>query len=150
MTTTPPPGSDNVHGPAPRPCASCPYRRDVPSGVWAASEYDKLIAYDADTPLQPPNLFLCHQTSAEDSARRVCAGWLGCHGDSLLAVRLAAAYGALAEGDLAAAFNYRTDVALFESGASAAAHGRRDIDDPDDRARGAIAKISRRRGDLTT
>lgn len=24
------------------PCASCPYRKDVPSGVWEASEYEKL------------------------------------------------------------------------------------------------------------
>lgn len=52
--------SSQVRGPAPQPCASCPYRRDVPSGIWAAEEYAKLPAYDADTPFQPPHLFLCH------------------------------------------------------------------------------------------
>lgn len=25
------------------PCETCPYRRDVPSGVWSADEYRKLI-----------------------------------------------------------------------------------------------------------
>lgn len=35
------------------PCHSCPYRRDVPSGVWATEEYDKLLPYDADTASQP-------------------------------------------------------------------------------------------------
>jgi hypothetical protein len=29
-------------GPRRRPCSSCPYRRDVPSGLWSAEEYDKL------------------------------------------------------------------------------------------------------------
>jgi hypothetical protein len=33
---------------AARPCASCPYRKDVPSGIWAAHEYTKLLAYDGD------------------------------------------------------------------------------------------------------
>ena len=25
-----------------QPCSSCPYRKDVPSGVWAHHEYEKL------------------------------------------------------------------------------------------------------------
>ncbi|MGW6728008.1 DUF6283 family protein [Nocardia sp. NPDC055029] len=29
--------------PAPRPCASCLNRRDVPSGVWEFGEYEKLV-----------------------------------------------------------------------------------------------------------
>lgn len=28
--------------PSPRLCESCPYRRDVPSGIWDRSEYAKL------------------------------------------------------------------------------------------------------------
>lgn len=74
----------NTRGPAPKPCASCPYRRDVPSGVWHPDEYTKLRRYDEDTSQQPAGLFICHQTDAENDARRVCAGWVGCHGDQLL------------------------------------------------------------------
>ncbi|MFD7961193.1 DUF6283 family protein [Streptomyces zaomyceticus] len=39
--------------PAPRPCASCPYRRDVPSGVWSRGDYVKLPLYDGPTWTQP-------------------------------------------------------------------------------------------------
>lgn len=135
-------------GPAPRPCGSCPYRRDTPSGVWAVVEYSKLVNYDADTAYQPPDLFLCHQTSAEDTRARLCAGWVGCHGEELLALRLAAARGELAGADLEATFGYRSPVPLFGSGTDAAAHGVRDIADPDHDAREAIAKIAARRDDL--
>ena len=137
-----------VAGPAPRPCSSCPYRRDAPSGLWAVAEYSKLVNYDADTAYQPPHLFLCHQTSAEDSRARLCAGWVGCHGDHLLALRLAAARGELVDAELEATFGYRSPVPLFASGAEAAAHGMRNIEDPDPQAREAMAKIGARRGDL--
>lgn len=137
-----------VAGPAPRPCGSCPYRRDAPSGVWAAVEYSKLVNYDADTAYQPTDLFLCHQTGAEDNQARLCAGWVGCHGEELLALRLAAARGELTGADLEATFGYRSPVPLFSSGAEAAAHGVRDIANPDHDARVAIAKIASRRVDL--
>ena len=39
--------------PAKNPCGSCPYRKDVPSGVWAVSEYLKLVEYDRPTGEQP-------------------------------------------------------------------------------------------------
>nr|WP_239003987.1 DUF6283 family protein [Nocardia panacis] len=64
--------------PAPRPCASCPYRRDVPSGIWHESEYNKLRSYDLDTAYQPTALFECHQTEPDTPAARMCAGWVGC------------------------------------------------------------------------
>jgi Family of unknown function (DUF6283) len=35
--------------PRPEPCATCPYRRSTPAGVWARNEYDSLEAYDGDT-----------------------------------------------------------------------------------------------------
>lgn len=126
--------------PRPRPCASCPYRRDVPSGVWESNEYDKLYAYDADTSEQPPAIFMCHQPN--EGGATVCAGWLG-HTDpaDLLAVRLGVAMGALDP----AALDYTTDVDLFDSGAEAAAHGLADIDRPSDAARRVVAKIQRRR-----
>lgn len=41
---------------APKPCASCPYRRDVPEGVWHPEEYSKLRAYDGSTGEQSPRL----------------------------------------------------------------------------------------------
>jgi hypothetical protein len=47
--------------PASNPCGSCPYRRDVPSGVWDAAEYEKLPRYDGPMADQPARLFLCHQ-----------------------------------------------------------------------------------------
>lgn len=123
--------------PRDRPCASCPYRRDVPSGVWEASEYSKLPAYDADTSEQPPAIFMCHQAD-----ETVCAGWLG-HADpaQLLAVRLGVATGTLDP----AALDYTTDVPLFPSGADAAAHGVAEIDRPGDRARRVAGKILQRR-----
>lgn len=145
MTTM---GDSAVTGPAPRPCSSCPYRCDAPSGLWAAVEYEKLVAYDRDTAYQPPNLFLCHQTSAEDESARLCAGWVGCHGGQLLALRLAGARGELSDGDLRAAIEYRSPVALFRSGADAAAHGVASIDNPGPAACEAIEKIRARRTDI--
>jgi hypothetical protein len=65
------------------PCGSCPYRRDVPSGLWTQQEYDKLLDYDGPTWAQNPLLFLCHQRSGN-----LCGGWLACHGPGeLLALR---------------------------------------------------------------
>jgi hypothetical protein len=132
-----------IRGPAPRPCESCPYRRDVPSGVWAAEEYDKLPAWDRDTAYQPQGLFLCHQQNG-----RVCAGWVGCHGgDELLGLRFAAANGSMSAEDIAATLDYCSPVPLFRSGAEAAEHGKARIETPGAGARRAIAKVSRRRAD---
>jgi hypothetical protein len=36
----------SINPPAPKPCESCPYRKDVPSGVWSEGEYRKLPQYD--------------------------------------------------------------------------------------------------------
>lgn len=137
-----------VKGPAPRPCESCPYRTDVPSGVWEAEEYAKLVDYDAPTYAQPAAIFLCHQHDAGDSNARLCAGWVGCHGDELLSLRLAAATGSITDTTAKAAFAYRSPVALFPSGAAAAAHGRADLDRPGPSAAAVVDKISRRRNTL--
>ncbi|QFS94637.1 hypothetical protein FIV07_28080 (plasmid) [Mycobacterium sp. THAF192] len=134
-------------GPAPQPCRSCPYRRDAPSGVWAAEEYAKLADYDADTALQPPRLFLCHQTDADHPRLRLCAGWVGCHGSDLLALRLAVSRGAIDPADAASAFSYTTTTPLFDSGTAAAAHGTRDLASPGPGAQQAIDKIRRRRSE---
>ncbi|MFE7545794.1 DUF6283 family protein [Streptomyces platensis] len=80
----------SLRPPAPRPCESCPYRRDVPAGIGASEEYEKLRRYDADTPNQPTKLFQCHQADGDSDNRRICGGWAGCHeGEDLLALRVA-------------------------------------------------------------
>lgn len=142
------PGSDAVGPPAPRPCSSCPYRRDVPSGVWHADEYDKLREYDKELPEQPLALFQCHQTDAESDLRRLCAGWAGCHGKNLLALRLALIQNRITPAIFEATIGYRSPTPLFESGTEAAEHGQRDIHNPGTAAVHTMAKISRRRADL--
>jgi hypothetical protein len=138
------PGSEQrseVHAPAANPCGSCPYRCDVPSGVWHEEEYDQLEHYDCETGSQSRGLFLCHQQNG-----RLCAGWVGCHDmDHSLAVRLAAMTGELSGETLDAVLDYETPVALFASGAEAAAHGRENIDAPDDRAERQIADLLQKR-----
>lgn len=136
-----------VRGPAPNPCASCPYRQDVPPGVWSEEDYRKLEAYDRPTWDQPPGLFLCHQNGSGDECRRVCAGWCGTHGDGLLGLRLAAARpeSEMAAGDVEAALRYKAPVPLFATGAEACAHGLSGIDDPTPAAVAMAAKIVARR-----
>ncbi|MEV7177772.1 DUF6283 family protein [Kitasatospora sp. NPDC093679] len=138
-----------IGGPAPRPCESCPYRRDVPAGVWAAEEYEKLVRYDAPTPEQPPRLFQCHQSDAGSAGRRVCAGWAGCHGDGLLAPRIAVIQGRLDAVTYRAIAEYVSPVPLFSSGAEAAEHGLSGISEPGAEARRVIGKITRVRSDLS-
>jgi len=135
--------------PSPRPCGSCPYRQDVPSGIWDTSEYTKLTAYDAPTYAQPDRLFLCHQHDRDDNDARVCAGWAGCHdGDHLLALRVAVSSSEITAQTAAAIRDYVSPVPLFASGVEAAAHGIREIRSPSVAARTAIEKITRSRADL--
>lgn len=122
---------------AKRPCGTCPYRRDVPSGIWSADEYDKLPHYDGEMAWQNPHLFACHQNDG-----KLCAGWLACHGDGL-AIRLALIKGTLDPSVLA----YETDVPVFASGAEACAHGKRDIDAPSRTARAKMQGLLKLRGD---
>ncbi|MET8508160.1 DUF6283 family protein [Streptomyces sp. NPDC004787] len=141
--------SSSFRPPAQRPCESCPYRRDVPAGIWASEEYAKLRGYDAGTPDQPTGLFQCHQTDAGSAVRRVCAGWAGCHdGEELLALRLAVVNGSIDATTYQAVVDYVSPVPLFSSGSDAAAHGEAGIDAPTAEARRLIAKITRTRNDL--
>ena len=54
---------------APLACATCPYRRNTPSGIWDRVEYEKLALYDEPS-LHPdgyvPEIatFHCHQENA--------------------------------------------------------------------------------------
>ncbi len=124
--------------PAPRPCPSCPYRRDVPSGLWDRSEYDRLPSYDGEIAVQALtkeafSLFQCHQKTGD-----LCAGWLACHGsDNLLAVRLHTID--------PSGYGYTTDVPLWGSGEEARAHGLLDYDSPGATARRMIDRLERKR-----
>lgn len=140
-----------VQPPAPRPCASCPYREDVPAGIWADSEYEKLPAYDEPTYAQPPGLFLCHQQDRDSDRARVCSGWAGCHDmDQSLALRMAVDVSGKVSVETAEAIvDYVSPVPLFASGAEAAAHGRSAIEAPGEDAVEAIQKIERVRNDVT-
>lgn len=131
----------SASAPASVPCPSCPYRRDVPSGVWDASEYDKLPGYDADTPAQPTAALFCHQRNG-----RLCSGWVGCHDmRESLGLRLAVSMGRIDGEAFDAAIDYNSPVELFESGAEAAEHGRAEIRKPGPGAQRIIGKIERRR-----
>ncbi|MCC3299690.1 DUF6283 family protein [Arthrobacter caoxuetaonis] len=120
------------------PCASCPYRKNVPSGVWDKAEYAKLPAYDGEMHEQSSAaVFMCHQGDG-----CVCSGWLG-HRDpaDMLAVRLG-----LMRGDLdPSCADYTTDVPLFASGAEAAEHGGKQIHSPGADAVAVIDKIMRKK-----
>lgn len=127
--------------PAKRPCGSCPYRCDVPSGVWAPEEYAKLPEYDKPTPEQPAGIFLCHQQDG-----RVCAGWAGTHDMSNnLAVRLGSITGSLDPDTTETLLDYETPVELFDSGAAAAHHGLTEVEAPSPKAGKTIAKLERKR-----
>ncbi len=126
--------------PAARPCGTCPYRRDVPSGVWVAEEYSKLPAYDRETGEQPQAVFLCHQ---QDS--RACAGWAGCHDmDENLALRIAALTGRVPLETIEAIRDYVSPIPLWESGAQAARHGLAEVEAPGGEAARKIDRLIRR------
>lgn len=125
--------------PAPRPCDSCPYRRDVPSGVWDESEYAKLPRYDAATGEQPHGVFLCHRQDG-----RACAGWVAVHDmGECLALRLALAFDHLSGDELDAFLDYSTPVECWTSGAEAAAHGLAGLDSPSAEAVALMLKLRR-------
>jgi hypothetical protein len=140
-----------VQGPAPRPCESCPYRKDTPSGVWAASEYVKLAHYDRDTGEQPTGLFQCHQHDANGKQlTRVCAGWCGTHDmNNNLAVRIAVhVVHSISFETYYEILDYVSPVPLFSSGREAAVHGMREIENPSPRAQNIKNKIIRLRSDI--
>lgn len=123
--------------PAINPCGSCPYRRDVPSGIWDLEEYLKLPGYDLETGSQP--VFLCHQQNG-----RICAGWCGTHDmKESLAIRFAC----LRETSetIEAIMNYRTNTPLFSSGRKACDHGLRELESPCSMAEQAISRLREKR-----
>lgn len=129
---------DDILKAPPVPCGSCPYRKDVPSGVWSKHEYDKLPGYDGPTWMQHPVLFMCHQRDGH-----LCGGWLACHGpQELLALRFPQPLDP-------SVFDYQTDVPVFASGAAAREHGIKDIDNPGQAAKKMVAGLMRKRGEAS-
>jgi hypothetical protein len=111
--------------------------------VWSADEYEKLREYDGQTWEQPLSIFQCHQNGPSDDRARLCAGWVACHGQNLLGLRIGVSRGRIDPGVL----DYTTDVPIFASGAEAAEHGERDIDFPGTQACAMVAKIVDSRAD---
>lgn len=129
--------------PAPRPCLSCPYRRDVPSGLWDPSEYEKLPGYDGPIGEQSPGAFYCHQQDG-----KLCAGWVACHDmNESLALRLSASIQDWPRDEVEAVLDYETDVPTFASGREAALHGLKGVENPSPKACKLIDKITRRTHD---
>lgn len=129
-----------VKEPAKNPCGSCPYRRDVPAGIWHPDEYAKLPEYDLPTGEQPPGIFICHQQN-----QRPCSGWVGCHDmEETLALRFAVLRNDLTPATVAAILDYTTPTPLFATGLEAAVHGLAGVADPDQRAQRMIDKLERR------
>jgi hypothetical protein len=67
-----------------RPCSECPWRRDVPTGIWPVERFVALAhtAYDMNI-----GIFACHK-SAQDHPT-VCAGFLARGADHNLTIRRA-------------------------------------------------------------
>lgn len=127
-----------VLGPCKNPCGSCPYRKDVPSGVWDESEYDKLPSYDGATFTQSFALFLCHQQDGH-----LCAGWVGCHDmNETMAMRLA--HHRMNDAEIDKTFDYVCPVPLWESGQAARDHGMAELEHPTAKAIRVIDKLSSR------
>lgn len=134
--------------PPTRPCGSCPYRRDVPSGLWEASEYEKLPKFDDMNDPDSYTLFGCHQQN--DCA---CAGWVAVHDmENSIGLRLGISMGQVEGDDWQTFVDYTTDVPLFDSGTEAAEHGMREIDNPSPEGSRAIDKLrakAYKRGELS-
>lgn len=111
----------------PKPCSACPYRTDVPSGVWSPEEYEKLPGYDQDSGEYVLAAFACHATP-----QALCNGWANVARDSI-AMRIAQSRGGFPIP--------ASDVPLFASGREACDHGMRDVENPGRAARATMAKL---------
>jgi len=116
-----------------QPCSACPYRKDVPSGVWEHHEYEKLREYDAITPDQPFAYFACHATPES-----LCHGWAVVHTSrgneyDLLALRI------IGYPDIP-----KPTVELFASGNEAADHGQEEIETPSTEALETVERLVRK------
>ncbi|HUV10817.1 MAG TPA: DUF6283 family protein [Acidimicrobiia bacterium] len=123
---------------APRPCATCPYAKATPPGIWHPDEYEKLAAYDDDGDEIAIATFHCHQENATGN-RTVCKGWVAVHPDSI-AVRIALIDGRLTWEQVDA----DTPVEVYASGAEARDAGLAGVDELSPEAAEAMMKLVRR------
>ena len=117
------------------PCLTCPYRLDVPSGVWSFEEYEKLRLFDEGSEMPCLSTFLCHQSTVAGQ-QIACKGWLMVHRDSV-AVCLACLTGQV---DAETCFE-EPEAELHESGNAAADFGQRDLKRPKKKALKVIDKL---------
>lgn len=135
-----------VEAPKKNPCPSCPYRKDVPSGVWSESEYRKLPEYDGPTGDQNPLVFCCHLEN-----KCLCSGWVGCHDmEENLALRLAVIDGSISVENVEKIRDYVSPVPLWGSGKEAMDHGLREVDSPGLDAQKLISKFYKKKYDENT
>lgn len=120
------------------PCSSCPYRCDVPSGIWSEAEYDKLPLYDEETYNQPPFVFVCHATP-----EWLCHGWVVVHGEGLLALRIWFTDHPDVRWELPEAV-----MPMFPSGTHAAVHGKAELRKPGPEAVTLARRLLRKHGHL--
>jgi len=121
------------------PCGTCPYRQDVPSGIWSRHEYEKLPHYDGEIFDQMMagafGLFMCHQRDG-----CLCGGWLKTHGpDNLLALRMRDVDPSV--------WTYDPPTPCWASGQEAHDHGVRDVEYPGADARRKIDGLLKQRGE---
>lgn len=114
----------------PRPCGACPYRRDVPPGVWAPEEYEKLGTYattaDGEITIAP---FGCHA-----SPELLCNGWANVERDSI-----AMRFLEMREGPIDVP---PSNVPLYDTGAEARDAGLAGVTEPDRAARATMARLA--------
>lgn len=73
----------NKHVARHKPCEQCPWRKDVPTGVFPEQAYRESAPTSYD---MAQSTFACHMSGAENPA--TCAGFLLRHADNNLSVRL--------------------------------------------------------------
>lgn len=118
------------------PCQACPYRRDVPSGVWSIEDYLKLPPYDGETWEQPPTHFRCHATP-----ELMCHGWVVVGGWELLGLRFFLSL----HPEEAADFEIpEPTVPLYDTHTEAARHGVEKIRHPSKEAKRVMERLLRK------
>lgn len=86
-----------------RPCAECPWRRDVAPGQFSQARFESLTATSGspgqEAPIGAP-MFACHKSPV--GSEEACAGWLAVAGHQHLGVRFAVVEGRLDPDSLSA------------------------------------------------
>ncbi|MEV6391478.1 DUF6283 family protein [Nocardia xishanensis] len=90
----------------------CPYRR-CPQRHLAHRRVREATSRRQRHRVATARLFHGHQTDLDSNQRRRCAGWIGCHGPDLLAVRLALLDGRISPDTFETTVEYRSPVPLF-------------------------------------